>query len=277
MTPAGYRTPTEGYRATEIKPGLFAVTNAYSGDYQFFKGRPIMAWSLFGSKPEHTYKVENCGTEPLYIGPESSTPVGVLPIEPKPSYPSTWQVTQEMVGDLASRCVWTGKKIPGADKTPPQLPANTVEIDGYDHLCKRADGSIRARYDGGRWSLEDVLFPQNRIRHHPETLRQCEAYLAEQEAQSTPEAPVNGYAETEDTSTPEPEIRHYHVVVDDEPIDPVDAAVSLMDAYTRYVKVCGKAGESPEQFATMLENVDTFLTAFYPPIDDDANFERDTE
>lgn len=42
MTPSGIRAPESGYVLREVKPGMYAVENAYSGKYEFFKGRPIV-------------------------------------------------------------------------------------------------------------------------------------------------------------------------------------------------------------------------------------------
>jgi hypothetical protein len=42
MNPSGIRRPVgEGYVVQEVKPGMYVVLNAYAGEYEFFKGRPL--------------------------------------------------------------------------------------------------------------------------------------------------------------------------------------------------------------------------------------------
>ena len=40
MNPSGIRPPKK-LRVEKIKQGLYSVENAYEGEYEFFRGRPI--------------------------------------------------------------------------------------------------------------------------------------------------------------------------------------------------------------------------------------------
>jgi len=53
MNPSGIRLPENGrYTLREVKPGLFLVDNAYSGRYEFFKGRPAPPVTPQSTTPE---------------------------------------------------------------------------------------------------------------------------------------------------------------------------------------------------------------------------------
>ena len=42
MNPSGIRPSAEtGYPLQQVRPGLYSVEDAYRGNYEFFKGRPM--------------------------------------------------------------------------------------------------------------------------------------------------------------------------------------------------------------------------------------------
>lgn len=55
MNPSGTRPPEDGkYVLREVTQGMFSVDNAYSGNYEFFKGRPVSSDARQSNESKNT-------------------------------------------------------------------------------------------------------------------------------------------------------------------------------------------------------------------------------